>query len=52
MWPDFNELKRETENWLRSRHPNYLEELGEREWMNYFAGKYHSMVIIINYRNI
>jgi hypothetical protein len=52
MWPDFDEFKHELESWLRTHHPNYLNEIGEREWTNLFCGKHHSSVIITNYQNI
>jgi hypothetical protein len=50
MWPDFNDLKAGMERWLQKNHPNYFKELSDKEWMNAFAGKHHSMVnIIINH---
>jgi len=47
MWPTFEEFKRELEIWLKSRHPKYLNEIGDRGWMNNFVGKHHSKVLII-----
>jgi hypothetical protein len=47
MWPNFEEYKQELEKWLNLNHPNYLQELGDREWINNFSGKHHSLVIIV-----
>jgi len=52
MWPSFEELKESLERWLNSKHPDYLKELGKLEWANVFAGKHHSAVIIVNYKNV
>ena len=51
MWPTFENFKLELENWLNQHHPDYLREVGYREWTNAFSGCHHSMVIIINNRN-
>jgi hypothetical protein len=48
MWPTFDEYKRSIEKWLTKNHPDYLNELGDREWSNLFSGRHHSAVIIIN----
>lgn len=52
MWPTFDEFKDGLGNWLKTNHPLYISEIGEREWTNLFCGKHHSMVIVVNYRNL
>ncbi|GBC00702.1 hypothetical protein RclHR1_39450001, partial [Rhizophagus clarus] len=37
--------KLEFENWLNQHHPDYLREVGYREWMNVFSGCHHSMLM-------
>jgi len=49
MWPTFEDYKKKLEDWLRSHHPNYLEEFGAVPWTNAFSGHHHSMVIINYY---
>lgn len=49
MWPKYEEYKKELEEWLGERHHNYLQEVNYREWNNYFSGRHHSSIIIINY---
>jgi len=52
MWPTLEEFKSAMENWLGAKHQNYISEIGEREWTNQFCGKHHSMVIVVNCRNL
>lgn len=49
MWPTFEDYKVALEEWLNSNHPNYIKEMGNREWANAFIGKHHSLVIIVSY---
>jgi len=48
MWPSFEEFKCNLEKWLKTNHPSYLKDIGEREWSNAFTGKHHTAVNIIN----
>ncbi|GES93839.1 hypothetical protein GLOIN_2v1780813 [Rhizophagus clarus] len=45
MWPSFEEYKASMEKWLNSNHANYLKEIGDWEWVNAFARKYHSALL-------
>jgi hypothetical protein len=48
MWPSFEEFKSALEKWLQTKHPNYIKDMGSREWSNVFSGRHHTAVIIID----
>ena len=51
-WPNYEEYKQAMERWLNANHSNYLSEIGEIDWINTFSGKHHSLVIIVNCRQL
>jgi hypothetical protein len=48
LWPNFEQYKKALEKWLNDNHPDYLKEVGSREWTNSFTGNHHSAVNIVD----
>jgi hypothetical protein len=48
MWPKVEDYNKGLLGWLGKHHPNYLSEIGERKWNNFFSGSHHSAVNTID----